>query len=151
MPKIIISDASCFIVLANIGELELLQRLYGKITTTLDIAIEFGEPLPDWVEILSVTDKSKQKLLELQIGKGESSAIVLAMETPGSTVIIDDNKARKIARQLGLTFTGTIGVIVKAKLRGLIPSIKPLITKIKKTNFRITEELELEALKQANE
>ena len=116
MPKTIISDTSCFIVLTNIGELELLHKLYGRIITTLDIATEYGEPLPEWIDIVNVSDKSKQRLLELQIDKGESSAIALALETPDSTIILDDNKARKIAYQLGLTYTGTIGIIVKAKL-----------------------------------
>lgn len=151
MPKTIISDTSCFIVLANIGELELLHTLYGQITTTLEIATEYGEPLPGWVEIADVTDKSKQRLLELQIDKGESSAIALALETPDSTIILDDNKARKIASQLGLTYTGTIGVIVKAKLQGVIPSIKPVIAKIKETDFRISIDIELQALAIANE
>lgn len=116
MPKTIISDTSCFIVLTNIGELELLHKLYGRIITTLDIATEYGEPLPEWIDMVNVSDKSKQRLLELQIDKGESSAIALALETPDSTIILDDNKARKIAYQLGLTYTGTIGIIVKAKL-----------------------------------
>lgn len=151
MPKTIISDTSCFIILTNIGELELLHKLYGQIVTTLDIATEYGELLPKWVEILSVADMSKQQLLELQIDKGESSAIALALETPHSTIILDDHKARKIANQLGLAYTGTIGVIVKAKLKGIIPSIKPIIEKIKRTNFRISVEIEIQALKQANE
>ncbi len=151
MPKTIISDTSCFIILANIGELELLHKLYGKIVTTLDIATEYGETLPEWVEIVNTIDKSKQQLLELQLDKGESSAIALALETPNSTIILDDNKARKIANQLGLSYTGTIGVIVKAKLQGLIPSIKPIIEKIKQTDFRISLEIEIQALKQANE
>lgn len=151
MHKTIISDTSCFILLNNIDELELLHKLYGNVTTTLDIAIEYGESLPEWVEIVNVVDKSKQQILELQIDKGESSAIALAMEIPDSTIILDDYKARKIAHQLGLSYTGTIGVIVKAKLRGLIPSISPILNKIKQTNFRLTEELELQALKQSGE
>lgn len=151
MHKTIISDTSCFILLKNIDELELLHKLYGNVTTTLDIAIEYGESLPEWVEIVNVVDKSKQQILELQIDKGESSAIALAMEIPDSTIILDDYKARKIAHQLGLSYTGTIGVIVKAKLRGLIPSISPILNKIKQTNFRLTEELELQALKQSGE
>jgi predicted nucleic acid-binding protein len=151
MHKTIISDTSCFIILANIGEIELLQKLYGQITTTIEIASEFGEPLPDWVDIVSVNDKSKQKLLELQIDKGESSAIALALETNDCTIILDDIKARKIASLLGLNYTGTIGVIVKAKLQGVIPSIKPLIEKIREANFRLSREIELQALKQANE
>jgi predicted nucleic acid-binding protein len=151
MHRIIISDRSCFILLANIGELDLLHRVYGQITTTIDIAFEYGEQLPDWVEIKDVKDKRRQQLLEMQIDKGESSAITLALETPDCTLILDDYKARRIAEQLRLSYTGTIGVIVKAKLMGLIPSIKPLIYKIRQTDFRVSADIELQAIKEAKE
>ncbi|MBX9781305.1 MAG: DUF3368 domain-containing protein [Chitinophagaceae bacterium] len=151
MHKTIISDTSCFIVLSKIRELDLLKKVYGQIVTTPEIASEFGEHLPDWVIVMPVIDKYRQKLLELQIDKGESSALALALETPDSTVIIDDIKARKIADQLGLSYTGTMGIIVKAKLKSIIPSIKPLIEKIKQTDFRLTVSLELQALKEAKE
>jgi predicted nucleic acid-binding protein len=45
MHKTIISDTSCFIILANIGELEILHKVYGQIVTTVDIATEYGEVL----------------------------------------------------------------------------------------------------------
>ena len=151
MLKTIISDTSCLIILNKIGELELLHKLYGQVITTPDIAFEYGEPLPEWIEIIAVKDKFKQQILELQIDKGESSAIALALETPDSTIILDDLKARKIASQLGLTFTGTIGIIVKAKLSGVVPSIKPIIAKIRRTDFRLSAEIELQALQLANE
>jgi predicted nucleic acid-binding protein len=151
MHKTIISDTSCLIILTNIGELDLLKRVYGQIITTSDIEKEFGEKLPDWIMIENVKDQSTQRILELQIDKGESSAISLALELSNSTLILDDFKARKIAQQLGLSVTGTIGVIVKAKLNGIIPSIKPYIEKIKETNFRISDEIEIQALKQAEE
>ncbi len=151
MPKIIISDTSCFIVLSKIGELDLLQKVYGQIITTPEIAEEFGETLPEWISIKNVSDKYSQKILELQIDKGESSAIALALEIPKSILILDDYKARKVAHQLGILYTGTIGVIIKAKLNGIIPSIKPYIEKIKQTNFRISDAIELQALKEAKE
>jgi predicted nucleic acid-binding protein len=149
--KTIISDTSCFIILNNIGELSLLHKVYGIVITTPDIALEYADELPTWVEIKPVTDKYKQQLLEMQIDKGESSALALALEIPGSTVILDDYKARKIAEQLHIKFTGTLGVIIKAKLSGVIPSIKPLLEKIKQTNFRLSPEIEIQALKEANE
>jgi predicted nucleic acid-binding protein len=151
MPNTIISDTSCFIILTNIGEFDLLHKVYGHILTTNDIANEFGEILPDWVTIKDVKDKYRQQLLEMQIDKGESSAITLALETPDSTLILDDYKARRIAEQLKLPYTGTIGVIIKAKLLGYITSIKPLLESIRQTDFRISEEVELQALKEANE
>ena len=151
MPKTIISDTSCFIVLANIGELELLHKVYGQITTTIDIATEFGEELPEWVELVDVKDKNKQQILELQLDKGEASAIALALETPHSTIILDDYKARQIAEKLKISYTGTIGVIIKAKLKGIVMSIKPILNKMKQSGFRLSTEIELQALKEAKE
>jgi predicted nucleic acid-binding protein len=151
MHKTIISDTSCLIILSKIGELDLLNKVYGQIITTPDIVKEYGDTLPKWIVIQDVSDQYRQQILELQIDKGESSAIALALEIPNCTLILDDYKARKIAQQLGISFTGTIGVIIKAKLNGIIPSIKPYFEKIKETNFRISAEIEIEALKVAKE
>ena len=151
MHKTIISDTSCFIILTNIQELGLLQKIYGEVVTTIEVVTEYGEPLPNWVQIKSASDKYSQQILELQLDKGESSAIALALETPECVVIIDDFKARKVAQHLGLNITGTLGVTIKAKLQGLIPSVKPLLNKIKKTDFRVSEDLEMLVLKEAGE
>lgn len=151
MHRTIICDTSCFIILTNIGNLDLLQKVYGQIFTTPEVASEYGESLPDWVIIEQAVNIQMQQLLELQLDKGESSAIALALGTPECTVILDDIKARKIAERLGLEITGTIGVIIKAKLNGIIPSIKPLIEKIKTTNFRLTSDIEIQALVAAKE
>jgi predicted nucleic acid-binding protein len=98
--------------------------------------------LPKWVEILSVKSKDAQLLLEMHIDKGESSAIALALEISDSLLILDDIKARKVATQLGLS-TGTLGIIIKAKLEGIIPSVIPILNKIKQTDFRLSNEVEL--------
>jgi len=87
----------------------------------------------------------------MQIDKGESSAIALALEKPNSTVILDDYRARKIAEQLGVNYTGTIGVIIKAKISGVISSIKPILAKIKETDFRLSVDIERQALLAAGE
>jgi len=151
MHRIIIADISCLILLSNINELDLLQKMYGNVFITEIIVEEFGEQLPEWIIIEQVNDLGKQKLLELQIDRGEASAITLVIENKNSTIIIDDYKARKIAEQLGINFTGTFGILLKAKNMQLIPLIKPILDKIKNTNFRISEELELTVLKLANE
>lgn len=151
MPKTIISDTSCLIILSNIGQLELLHKMYGEIVITPEILEEYQDVVPDWIVVQTVSDKYRQRILELQIDKGEASAIALALEIPGSTLILDDKKARKVAQSLNLIFTGTIGVIVKAKLSGIIPEVKSILEMIKKTNFRISAELEIAALKLAGE
>jgi len=151
MLKTIVSDTSCFIILTNIGELDLLQKTFGEIITTKEVLQEFGEELPNWVLVKSATDKHRQRILETQVDKGEASAIALALEFSESMLILDDYKARKVAENLGLEITGTIGVIIIAKKRGVINSIKPYLEKIRATNFRISEEIEKQALKEAEE
>lgn len=151
MPKIVVSDTSCFIALTNIGELSLLQKLYTQLLTTHDVADEFGEELPDWIEVVSPVDKQKQQLLEFQVDKGEASAIALALEISADVIILDDYKARIAAEKLGLEVTGTLGIIIKAKNQEIIDSIKPVIEKLQQTNFRLSNKLIEEALRLAGE
>ncbi len=66
MPKVIISDTSCFIILSKIDELRLLQQVYGVVITTAEIAMEYGDNLPEWVKVKKVDDKRRQTLLEMQ-------------------------------------------------------------------------------------
>jgi len=151
MRRTIISDTSCLILLDKIGELSILNKLFGVITTTSAVAIEFGQALPSWFEIREPADKNYQAIIEATVDKGEASAIALAIELEDCLLIIDDLKGRKFASQLGLAIIGTIGVIVDAKLAGVIPSVKPILSKIKSTNFRFTEQLESLILNRAGE
>jgi len=66
----------------------------------------------------------------------------LAIEFEDCLLIIDDLKGRRFATGIGLKITGTLGVIIEAKLAGYILSIKPILNKIKATNFRLTEAIE---------
>ena len=63
------------ILLDKIGELTLLNRLFGQITITQEIADEFKNELPDWFKIENPTNKTYQKILEASLDKGEASAI----------------------------------------------------------------------------
>jgi predicted nucleic acid-binding protein len=137
--NIVIADTSCFILLDKIDELNILQRLFGTVTTTEEIAIEFRKELPNWVHVKSVSNKEYQHLLLLEVDNGEASAIALSIEEGQALLIVDDNKARKLAAKLNIAYTGTLGVLLKAKQVGIIGSIKPLIEKIQLTNFRFSE------------
>lgn len=75
MPKIVISDTSTLILFHKIGEINLLQKVYVELITTPEIAEEFGEKLPDWIKIQTVSDKKYQIFLETQVDHGEASAI----------------------------------------------------------------------------
>lgn len=140
-PKVVIADASCLILLSKIGELELLHLLYDYVYITSEIQLEFGETLPDWIILEIVKDQKYQTFLETRLDVGEASAMALAVEISNSLLILDDLKARKLAKQLNLVFTGTLGVISKAKEEKHIDQIKPILNKILQTNFRLSEEV----------
>lgn len=151
MPKIVVSDTSCLIVLSKIGKLDILRKLYSEIIITPEIANEFGDELHTWISEISVTDVQKQKILEIEVDRGEASAIALSIEINADLIIVDDFKARKVSKHLGLTITGTLGVLVKARNSDLFPSIKPVIEDLNNTNFRVSTELIEEMLRASNE
>ena len=133
------------------NELNLLKAVYSRIIITPEIAKEFNQQIPDWIEIIEAKDKKLQLLLEDSLDLGESTALTLAFEIDNTTVILDDLKARKIANKLGIKVTGTIGVIVKAKLQGSISSAKNILDKISNTDFRINAKIIEQAIKEAGE
>ena len=63
MQKVIISDTSCLILLDKIGELNLLNKLFGQVTVTQEIANEFRKELPGWFKIEGPINKTYQRCL----------------------------------------------------------------------------------------
>ncbi|GAB2497678.1 DUF3368 domain-containing protein [Algoriphagus taiwanensis] len=102
-------------------------------------------------EIETPENKSYQTILSISLDKGESSAIALCLEKNNPLLIIDDLKGRKFAQNLGIKVTGTLGIFILAKGKGLIPSIKPILEKVKKTDFRFSKSLENKILSLCNE
>ncbi|MEK6478454.1 hypothetical protein WJR50_13000 [Catalinimonas sp. 4WD22] len=100
--QIIIADASCLIGLKNIEQIELLQKVYHKVIITPEVKSEFGEPLPEWIAVEDATDPVRLSILELELDKGEASAIALALENKNSLLIIDEGKGRRVATRLGI-------------------------------------------------
>ena len=144
---IIIADTSCLIILTKIGELDLLEHLFQKVAITPTIAQEYQEELPEWITIQSSNEKSYRAIAEI-IDEGEASAIALALEIGDCRLILDDIRARKYAKQLDLSVTGTLGIIAQAQKAGIIPSALTVIDKIQATNFRLSARV-VEQVKQA--
>ena len=143
MPNII-SNTSCLIVLDNIGMLDVLKELYGKVFITEEVSKEFGKTVPDWIEVRRVSDNKYLKLMKNFVDLGEASTIALAVETDDIVIILDDLKARKLAQKLNLKITGTIGVLIKARKRNIITSTQEGLNKLRNEGFRISDEIEKE-------
>jgi predicted nucleic acid-binding protein len=151
MPKII-SNTSCLIILDNIDRLDILQKLYQTIYLTEEVAGEYGKSLENWMTIIPVNDKNYLRILNISVDLGEASTIALSLQmTEDNIMILDDLKARKLAKQLQLKFTGLLGILLKAKQQKIINSVSEIIEQLSNVNFRISEKLEKEVLKLANE
>ena len=151
MPEIIIADTSCLVVLSRTGQLELLHRLYGQVTVTPEVVAEFGEAMPPWIRVRAAADAAMKRVLSELVDAGEASALALALEVANSTLIVDDLKARKLAVRLNLRFTGTLGVMLKAHERGLVPSMREQIARLRSAGFRVSEEIAVDLLRRAGE
>lgn len=137
--EVVIADAGPLIALSRVEELDLLERLFRRLLVTEEV---LGEALPPedyrgrasiaaavglgWLEVISPA-ASDWRPLNPGIDAGECSAIGAAMGMPGALLIIDDRAGRAEAKFHGIRIIGTAGVIGSAKLRGLIPAVRPLL------------------------
>jgi hypothetical protein len=85
------------------------------------------------------------------LGAGEKEVLALGMQVPGAVVILDERLGRLHAEALELTFTGTLGILLRAKLEGWIPRIVPLLEDLDRLGFRLSARTRAAVLKQAGE
>ena len=140
MPKVI-PDTSCLILLKKIAALELLSSLYKEILITEIVQKEFQEKLSIPHSKIKIKNSDFYSLLCQQIDPGEASVITLASQSPGCLMILDDLKGRKVAAALNLNFTGTLGLLVKAKRSGLIAEIKPFVSRLIESGIRVSPQV----------
>ena len=146
---LIISNSSPLIALSRIGRLDILKSLYGKIFIPKAVEKEIrADPIRkidlnrlSWIKVKVLNQSLSSDILSVNLGLGESETIALALELKAELVILDELAGRNMAESLNLKFTGTLGVLLKAKKKGLIPSVKELIDALNKHEFRISPQL----------
>ena len=139
----IISNSSPLIAKEGIGQQPLLDALFGHIVIPRAVVQEVGltDSPPPWIESRSLTTSIGPRILAASLGTGESEAISLALETQARLIILDDRPARRLAQSLHLPVIGTVGVLVAAKRRGLLVSIRPQLDALMQHDFRISPRL----------
>lgn len=149
---IVVANAGPLIALAQIGHFNLLRSLYGELRIPLavrDEVVASGRGRPGgvevsaaaWIHIVGVRDTTAVQLLRERLDAGESEAIVLAIELEADLLLIDEARGRRVAEARGLNKTGTVGMLVVAKKRGLISAVTPLLDELRAAGFRMSEEL----------
>ncbi|MGJ7045846.1 DUF3368 domain-containing protein [Thermoanaerobacterium thermosulfurigenes] len=72
--------------------------------------------------------------------------MILAKEINADLCIIDDYLARQLLKSLGLVVSGTLGILVKAKEKGIIKRVKPVVDDMIRKGFYIDKKLYNEIL-----
>jgi uncharacterized protein len=159
---IVVSDTSPIRALAHIDLLVVLEALFGQVVVPPAVDNELLHPpvgLPrvdvrtlSFVRIRMPGILNQVRILRATLDPGESEALALALELETLAILIDEAAGRAMAKRLGLLPIGVLGTLVRAKHRGLISVVGPLIDRLKRElGFFISESLRDEILRNAGE
>ena len=158
---IILNSSPILHLTAGLGGLDVLPSLYGRVVVPAEVVreLESGAALDDvavqvrrtaGIDIRSPSS-GISPLLAGELDLGESAVIALAIELPGSTAVLDDLKARRVARRSGIPMTGSIGVLLYAKRLGKLASVAEAIKRIRARGAWLSDAVVERALELAGE
>jgi predicted nucleic acid-binding protein len=159
---IVIADATPLIALAKINKLSLLKRLFGTLHIPPAVYAEVVTHAPrrpgadevreaTWIQTTSIQDTSALRYLRAALDPGEAETLILAEEMNADWVLLDESKARRIAKALGLSHIGTVGLLLLAKRRGYTAEVRPLLDELRMNRFHLSDKVYRAVLRQAGE
>jgi predicted nucleic acid-binding protein len=160
-----VSNTSPISNLASIGRLELLKSQFPELWIPVAVAAELAvhpDPVAQatiqtaihakWIQTRTPQDSGLLRLLLLQLHRGEAEAIALAIDLKADFVLIDEQEGRLLASKTGLSVTGVLGILLRAKRAGEIVAIKPEIELLRsKAHFFVSPVLEKKILAASGE
>lgn len=147
----IVCNSTPLIGLATIGQFDLLRRIFGRISipqavwteTVTQGRAEGGArrevEAVDWIDRVEVRDRLAVRVLLDELDQGEAETIVLALELGADWVVMDERKGRRKLEQLGIPKVGTLGVLLKAPQAGMIPMLRPEISRLRASGFSVSD------------
>jgi len=160
-----VSNTSPILNLAIVGRLSLLREQFREILIPTAVLEELrvGEDLPGsqdvldaieegWLKVEDVKDRNLVQVLQRDLDRGEAEAIALSLNVKAEWALFDEKEARGIAKSLGLRVTGILGILLRARRDGNLPSLQREMEALrKKAGFRIGTELFDELVKLSGE
>jgi predicted nucleic acid-binding protein len=136
-PELLVVNTGPIIALGRVEALEIVGQLPIKFIAPVQVADEIaagaklGHPvaIPSWVEVSAVSGP----LPPVTVGAldaGEAAVIQLALERGIGTVCIDEWRGRRAAATAGLSVTGSLGLLGRAKRLGLLSAVRPWVAKL---------------------
>jgi predicted nucleic acid-binding protein len=150
----VVADTSALISLGWVDQLPILPALFGRIAVPPAVAAEAtrrGPALPAWIDIRVAARPPDDRVVAARLGAGETEVLCLGLELEGAWLILDDGKARALARQIGLRMLGTAAVLVEAKRAGLLKRVQPVLDALLSKGFRLEREVYERILQAAGE
>jgi len=154
-------DASPIIVLAKAGYLSLLRVVSDPVLVPREVAQEIHrrgsndpgvQALGQTSWLVSVDPGPAPPLLQgWHLGAGELAALTYALANPGTEVFSDDAAARRCARAIGVPLSGTVGVVLESKRRGVIPAARPVLEQLRQVGMYLSDRVMNQALTQVGE
>ena len=152
---IVVSDTSAITALLQIGQVELLSALYGDVFIPEAVRDELTatyKKLPAFIRVVPIADSAYCARLLKELHAGEAEAIVLAKEIKADNLLMDELDGRRVATREGVHVIGLLGVILEAKLRGLIPSAIKISERLEReANFHVTDFIKKIIFREAGE
>jgi predicted nucleic acid-binding protein len=145
---IVVADSSPLIILAKVDCFEHLHRVFPRLYITPEVQNEVvvsGAGLPGsyevanaaWIEVKRL--ENPPGLLAAQekysLGLGELSTILLGKALLANEVLLDDFKARKLARSEGLFVRGTLGLLEAFYLHGCVTDLRAVFQSLKAHSY----------------
>ena len=158
---VVICNTSPIQYLYQADVLELLPALTGQVYIPEAVVAELEEGqrrnvlLPaledlSWLVVRPVRDRTLLPLVT-HLGDGEKEVLALGLETQDPLLLLDDRDARRYARTLGLEITGTLGLLLRAKERGILNAVQPVLDRLQSLRFRLDVRTRQMVLKRAGE
>jgi len=154
-----VCNATPIISLSSIGKLNILKELFEEIIIPEAVYKEikskdrygYKEVESDFIKVNHIKGKIYCELLLNQVELGEAESIILAKEIKADILIIDDNIAYKIAANSGLNVIRTLSILLKAKEKGVIKEVKPLLDEMISKGRWYSKRVYMDFLKRINE
>jgi predicted nucleic acid-binding protein len=158
--KPVIINNTPLVALAALERLDILRNLYHEVLMPQAVYEEFiATDTANRLAILATMPWLKTVALRQpenipytdNLDRGEAEVLALAAETSARLLIIDERKGRRYAQQMGYIVTGTLGILLLAKKKGLIEKVAPFIRTLQQAGLYLAPKLVNEALILANE
>ncbi|HEX6904150.1 MAG TPA: DUF3368 domain-containing protein [Thermoanaerobaculia bacterium] len=159
MADLIVVNSSPLIVLSRAGRMDLLTLLGTPIHVPESVSREVrahsdeaARALETIAWLRTVPDADMSPLVRgWDLGAGESAVLEWAQANRPARAVIDDYAARKLANVLAVQVTGTLGLALLAKKRGLVPAARPLLEELTRAGLYLSEPIIESALRLVGE